>query len=108
LGEQEVLDTGCGTGNYLQALRPHLGSVAGIDFNEGMLARARTKLGEDVELTCGSIVDLPYTDGRFDGVVCNQVIHHLDDGPGAADDPTKRQPGRFPNLSRLTRIDLEA
>jgi SAM-dependent methyltransferase len=101
LSEQTVLEAGCGTGNYLQALRPHLGSLAGIDFSEGMLAQARTKLGEDVELTCGSILDLSYEDERFDGIICNQVIHHLDDGPGAADDPEAWKPCSFPNVTRF-------
>ncbi len=101
LREQTVLEAGCGTGNYLQALRPHLGSLVGVDFNEGMLAQARTKLGEDVELTCGSILDLSYEDQRFDGVICNQVIHHLDEGPGAADDPEAWKPCSFPNVTRF-------
>jgi len=103
LGEQTVLEAGCGTGNYLQALCPHLGSLVGVDFNEGMLARARTKFGEDVELTCGSILDLPYEDEKFDGVICNQVIHHLDEGPGAADDPAAWKPCSFPNVTRFIR-----
>jgi SAM-dependent methyltransferase len=101
LGEQTVLEAGCGTGNYLQALCPHLGSLVGVDFNEGMLAQARTKFGEDVELTCGSILDLSYEDERFDGVICNQVIHHLDEGPGAADDPAAWKPCSFPNVTRF-------
>ena len=63
-----MLEAGCGTGNYLQTLLPHLGSLFGVDSNEGMLAQARRKLGEDVELTCGSILDLPYEDERFDEV----------------------------------------
>jgi len=98
---QSVLEVGCGTGNYLQALSPHLGSLVGIDFSEGMLAQARAKLGEDVELTCGSILDLPYEDERFDGITCNQVIHHLDEGPGKADDPAAWEPCSFPNVTRF-------
>ena len=87
LSKQTVLEAGCGTGNYLEALRPHLGSLAGIDFSEGMLAQARKKLSEDVELTCGSILDMSFEDERFDGITCNQVIHHLEEGPDASDDP---------------------
>ena len=101
LGEQTVLAAGCGTGNYMHALRPHLGSLVGVDFNEGMLAQARMRLGEDVELTCGSILDLSYEDQSFDGIVCNQVIHHLDEGPGAADDPAAWKPCSFPNVTRF-------
>jgi ubiquinone/menaquinone biosynthesis C-methylase UbiE len=101
ISEQTVLEAGCGTGNYLHAVRPHLGSIAGIDFNEGMLAQARTKLGEDVELTCGSVLDLPYENERFDGIICNQVIHHLEEGPSAADDPAGWKPCSFSNVSRF-------
>ena len=98
LGEQNVLEAGCGTGNYLQALDPHLESLFGIDFNEGMLAQARAKLGDDVELTCGSILELPYEDERFDGIICNQVIHHLEEGPSATDDPVAWVSSGFLNI----------
>ncbi len=101
LGEQTVLEAGCGTGNYLHALRPRLGSLFGIDFNEGMLSQARAKLGEEVALTCGSILDLPYEDEKFDGITCNQVIHHLDKGPSAADDPATWKPSSFPNIAQF-------
>ncbi len=101
LGEQSVLEAGCGTGNYLAALRPQLGRLAGIDFSEGMLAQARTKLGEDVELTCGSILDMSYEDEQFDGITCNQVIHHLEQGPGASDDPAAWKPCTFPKVTQF-------
>ena len=101
LGNQAVLEAGCGTGNYLEALRPHLGCLAGIDFSEGMLAQARAKLSEDVDLTCGSILGMPYKDERFDGITCNQVIHHLEEGPGASDDPADWKPCSFPNVTQF-------
>jgi SAM-dependent methyltransferase len=103
LGDQTVLEAGCGTGNYLEALRPHLGCLAGMDFSEGMLAQARAKLSEDVELTCGSILDMPYDDERFDGITCNQVIHHLEEGPGASDDPGDWKRCDFPNMTQFSR-----
>ncbi len=102
LGEQIVLEAGCGTGNYLHALRPHMGSVVGIDFSQGMLDQARAKLGEDVELVCGSILSLPFDDGSLDGITCNQVLHHLDEGPGAEEDPATWEPSSFPNVIRFT------
>lgn len=101
LGNQIVLEAGCGTGNYLEALRPHLGSLSGMDFSEGMLTQARTKFGEEVELTCGSILDMPYEDERFDGITCNQVIHHLDEGPDASDDPVDWKPCSNPNVTQF-------
>lgn len=80
LGEQVVLDAGCGTGAYLGAIRPYVGGVIGIELNEGMLDRAREKHGGDdgVRMECGSITALPLEDASVDAVMCNQVVHHLD------------------------------
>jgi len=101
LSKQTVLEAGGGTGNYLEALRPHVGGLAGIDFSEGMLAQARTKLSEEVELSCGSILDMSFEDERFDGITCNQVIHHLEEGPGASDDPAAWKPCSYPNVTQF-------
>ena len=81
LSEQVILDAGCGTGNYLQAIHHKVGTCYGIDINEGMLAQAQQKFGNDshVKFDYGSLLDLPYSDDFFDGILCNQVIHHLDD-----------------------------
>jgi ubiquinone/menaquinone biosynthesis C-methylase UbiE len=101
LAEQSILEAGCGTGNYLRALQPRVGSLTGIDFNEGMLTQARSKLGEGVELTCGSIIEMPFGDGQFDGITCNQVLHHLDEGPTAAGDPATWPESGSPNVIRF-------
>lgn len=102
LREQTVLEAGCGTGNYLHALRPQIGSRFGMDFSEGMLKQARAKLGENVELICGSIMEMPYESEKFDGITCNQVLHHLDEGPSAADDPATWRQSGSPNVTRFT------
>jgi ubiquinone/menaquinone biosynthesis C-methylase UbiE len=80
--EQTVLDAGCGTGNYLRALAGRVGALHGLERNHDMLARAREKLGQidSVVLDHGSVTAMPYGDARFEGVLCNQVLHHLDDG----------------------------
>lgn len=46
-----------------------------------MLAQAQSKFdnGSHVELAHGSLLNLPYSDDFFDGIMCNQVMHHLDD-----------------------------
>lgn len=101
LAEQSILEAGCGTGNYLKALQPHVGSLAGIDFSEGMLAQARAKLGSNVEFICGSILEMPFDDGLFHGIACNQVLHHLDVGPTASDDPADWPNSGSPNVARF-------
>jgi SAM-dependent methyltransferase len=32
-----LLEAGCGTGNYMEALAPHVGECVGVEFSEGML-----------------------------------------------------------------------
>ena len=49
--------------------------VTGLELNDGMLSQARKKtVGLDnVELLQGDILSMPFEDGTFDGVICNQV-----------------------------------
>ncbi len=46
LGEQTILDAGCGTGNYLAALAGKVARVEGVELNSGMLETARTKTAQ--------------------------------------------------------------
>jgi ubiquinone/menaquinone biosynthesis C-methylase UbiE len=82
LGEQTVLDAGCGTGNYLPALASKVARVEGVELNPGMLETARTKMvnHQEVTLQQGSVLELPIESESCDGVVVNYVLHHLEDG----------------------------
>ena len=86
LHEQVILDAGCGTGNYIEALHHKVGRCYGIDVSQKMVHQARKKFAPptNVRLDHGSLLCLPYPDQLFDGVMCNQVVHHLDD-PHTAD-----------------------
>jgi ubiquinone/menaquinone biosynthesis C-methylase UbiE len=77
--ELELLDTGCGTGNYLNAVKPLVGKCTGLEFNEGMLGQAMAKHGDDpkVSLLEGSVLEIPFEDATFDAVIMTQVLHHL-------------------------------
>jgi|tagenome__1003787_1003787.scaffolds.fasta_scaffold20585034_2 SAM-dependent methyltransferase len=68
-----VLDVGCGTGSSALPLLREGFRVTGVDRSEGMLAIARERLGEDVELVRADMRALPWL-GAFDVVAC------LDDG----------------------------
>ena len=69
-----LLDAGCGSGTYLDHLKGEVKTVRGLEFNDGMIAQA-TKKGLDV--TQGSITDMPFPDGEFDAAITTQVLHHL-------------------------------
>ena len=45
---------------------------------------AKKRFADDpaVQIEQGSITELPFADETFDGIVCNQVLHHLDPGEG--------------------------
>jgi ubiquinone/menaquinone biosynthesis C-methylase UbiE len=80
-----VLDAGCGTGNYSQAVLEHVGRIEAVDLNPGMLEVAEQKLAGPkaegrVSFHSARIDDeLPFEDATFDGVMINQVLHHLQD-----------------------------
>jgi malonyl-CoA O-methyltransferase len=77
----KVLDIGCGTGRHAIALARAGGHVTGIDFSDGMLAKARFKPGAD--LVQFVVHDLhhtwPFADGQFDRLVSGLVLEHVRD-----------------------------
>lgn len=73
------LDLGVGTGETtLRVLESHPeATVVGVDNNEAMLGRARTRLPASARLTTGDLRD-PLPRGPFDAVVSTLAVHHLD------------------------------
>ena len=90
-----VLDAGCGTGNYTRALLNQVARIEAVDRSAGMLAAARAKLegaiaAGRVALHEAAIDALPLADGAVDGVMVNQVLHHLADDGAAGWPPPAR------------------
>ncbi len=86
LDEMVVLDAGCGTGNYSRAMLDYVGRIEAVDMNPGMLEVAARKLARPqaegrISFHSSRIDDLPFEDATFDGVMINQVLHHLPDEP---------------------------
>lgn len=67
-GGARVLDAGCGTGRMSRYLSERGCSVTGLDLSPAMVAVA---LRDSPGLSCvvGSLLDLPYPDNQFDGVL---------------------------------------
>ena len=85
-----VLDLGSGAGNdcfVARALVGETGYVAGIDFTEAMVDKAREnarKLGySNVDFILGDIEDIPVKFGVVDVVVSNCVLNLVPDKPKA-------------------------
>ena len=104
LRDMEVLDAGCGTGNYAVALAPMVKQVTGLDLSPGMLSHARAKAAARLDdPAClvfhqGSMDGLPFAPRSFDAVMFNQVLHHLESGEDA------RYPGHKRALDEAYRV----
>ncbi|ELY57186.1 Methyltransferase type 11 [Natronococcus amylolyticus DSM 10524] len=87
-----VLDVGCGTGvvaRHAAARVGETGSVVGLDVNEGMLevaARTATEARLEIEWRAGDATELPFSEGAFDVVCCQQTLQFVDDPTAALEE----------------------
>lgn len=76
-----LLDIGCGSGIYFEALAPRAGSVHGVDASPEMIAVARAFCRErrldHFLAVAGSAECLPYPPDTFDIVIAMDVLHHV-------------------------------
>jgi SAM-dependent methyltransferase len=80
-GGGAVLDAGCGTGGYLRWLLDHgsFSHAAGADLAAAAVELARDRVPE-ADLHVASLASLPFESERFDLVVSNDVLQHVDEG----------------------------
>jgi ubiquinone/menaquinone biosynthesis C-methylase UbiE len=79
-----VLDVACGTGTVANRIREVSGAecrITGLDVNEGMLNVARRN--EAIDWHLASAVDMPFPDGSFDVVLCQQGLQYFPDRSAA-------------------------
>jgi len=75
-----VLDAGCGTGQYTAWLADQGFAVTGVDASAEMLAHARDRVPDAVEVLQADLAtDLPFDEEVFDGVVSALVMDYLRD-----------------------------
>ncbi|MCB0790657.1 MAG: class I SAM-dependent methyltransferase [Flavobacteriales bacterium] len=74
----QVLDVGCGTGNYTTALEQRGSRMTGLDPSERMLEEARGK-SSTITWVNGRSEDLPFPNAVFDGAIATLTTHHWDD-----------------------------
>jgi SAM-dependent methyltransferase len=87
---EHALDVACGTGVLTRAIASRSGTgghVSGLDLGEGMLARARTWPPVDgdapIDYVQGSADQLPFDDGAFTVVTCQQGLQFFPDRDAA-------------------------
>jgi demethylmenaquinone methyltransferase / 2-methoxy-6-polyprenyl-1,4-benzoquinol methylase len=74
-----VLDVATGTGLVARALVERGFRVTGLDQSGEMLAHARRRFGERVELVEASADDLPFPDASFDHLTFTYLLRYVDD-----------------------------
>lgn len=81
-----ILDLGCGTGRFTEALAVHLeADVIGIDPSHKMLAQARSKASAGrVRYEPGRGESIPLPDASVDLIFMSMIFHHFEDPKLAA------------------------
>ena len=84
LGNQPLLDAGCGTGAYAAAFMSRVKSIVAVDLNPKMLAAAKSRFNgakspTPVRFCRAAINTLPLAGAAVDAIMLNQVLHHLGD-----------------------------
>lgn len=79
----KVLDVGCGTGLLVPFLLDAVGAegeLVGIDFAAGMVRQAQAKgFGPNCRFLEADVTALPFGNGVFDAVFCNNALPHFPD-----------------------------
>jgi len=80
LGNEKVLDAGCGTGHTALTFAPHVAEVIALDLAESMLAQGRKLANErgiaNIDFRRGDVERLPFADGSFDVITTRYSAHH--------------------------------
>jgi SAM-dependent methyltransferase len=105
---EHVLDAACGTGVVARAAASRVGpdgAVTGVDVNAGMLATAR-RTDSVIAWRHADVTALPFPDGTFDLVLCQQGFQFVADRHTAARELRRvlARPGRLA-LSTWRAID---
>jgi SAM-dependent methyltransferase len=76
-----VLDVGCGSGDFLLALRTRCPAVCaiGLDRHHQTIQESRTHAPDVVTIVAGDALTLPFADDSIDVVTCGLFLHHLSD-----------------------------
>ena len=73
-----VLDSGCGTGVYLQEMKNNGFNAIGVDLSLSMLKSASRKTNQG-SLLCTDVCSLPFKSDHFDAVTAVGLIEYMKD-----------------------------
>ncbi|HBC85794.1 MAG TPA: hypothetical protein DCZ94_02445 [Lentisphaeria bacterium] len=73
-GSNRLLEVGCGTGSLLKRHQELGWNVRGVEINSNACGICRSN---GLEVHCGTLLDAPFDNERFDVIFFNHVIEHL-------------------------------
>ena len=74
-----VLNAGCGAGSFTLRLLDAGYAVTSVDASEPFVERVRGLVGDRGVVEVADLHALRFEDDAFDGIVCGEVLEHLDD-----------------------------
>lgn len=77
--EGKILDVGCGIGDNLAPFIEDNIEAVGIEYSKSSFEIARNILPDKIKLYHGSATKLPFNSSTFDGIICIEVLEHIDD-----------------------------
>lgn len=75
---KNVLVPGIGYGRNAQVFRENGMAVTGIEISKTAVELAKKHYGADMTIYHGSVADMPFDNGLYDGIFCYALIHLLD------------------------------
>jgi trans-aconitate 2-methyltransferase len=76
--DETVLDAGCGSGRVTAELARRAGRVIAVDASEGMVEKARERLGAEADVRVADLAELDLGE-QVDAVFSNAVFHWIPD-----------------------------
>ncbi|MEA5259827.1 class I SAM-dependent methyltransferase [Arcicella aquatica] len=76
---KNILIPGFGYGRNAQIFIENGIEVTGIEISATAIALAKKHYGTTTTIYHGSVTDMPFDDGKYDGIFCYALIHLLDD-----------------------------
>jgi SAM-dependent methyltransferase len=73
----DVLEIGPGFGATTRVLARRPGALSVLELEPRYCERLRGRLDDGVAVELGDATKMPFADGRFSGVVCFTMLHHL-------------------------------
>jgi SAM-dependent methyltransferase len=78
-----ILNAGCGAGSLTLRLLDAGYRVTSVDASEAFVERVRALVGGRGPVELADLHSLTFEAGAFDGIVCGEVLEHLDDDRAA-------------------------